>query len=99
MVFGQNPAAPTPILATLFATTLAPIAGEFGGVPGITAGVIHLVIVDRSAAWHGGLDLYNNGFAGGLTATLIIAVIEWYRSNKPEHSGSLRSLFKRKRNQ
>lgn len=81
-VFGKNLNAPGPILAALFGTTLAPLAGQFGVVTGVTAGFIHLVMVERSAAWHGGLDLYNNGFAGGLTATLLVAVIEWYRSNK-----------------
>jgi hypothetical protein len=32
----------------------------------------------------GGMNLYNNGFAGGLTAAFIVAVIQWYRSNKEE---------------
>jgi len=40
--------------------------------------------VETTAAWHGGLDLYNNGFAGGLTATLIIAVLQWYSTNRPK---------------
>lgn len=78
-LFGYDLAAPGPILGTLFATTLAPIAGRFGIFAGITAGFLHLVMVMRTAEWHGGLDLYNNGFAGGLTATLIIIIIEWYR--------------------
>jgi len=30
------------------------------------------------------MNLYNNGFAGGLTAALIISVIQWYRTNKEE---------------
>jgi hypothetical protein len=30
------------------------------------------------------MNLYNNGFAGGLTATLIVAVIQWYNSTKAE---------------
>ncbi len=82
LVFGKSPSAPGPLLAFLFGTTLAPLAGEFGPMAGFIAGFLHLVIVERSAAWHGGLNLYNNGFAGGLTATLIVAMIEWYRSNK-----------------
>ncbi|HKK49833.1 MAG TPA: DUF1576 domain-containing protein [Alkalispirochaeta sp.] len=32
----------------------------------------------RSGGWHGGLALYNNGFAGGLTATLVASVMEWH---------------------
>ncbi len=80
LVFGKSLTAPGPILAALFATTLAPLAGQFGPLAGILAGFIHMSVVDRSAAWHGGLDLYNNGFAGGLTATLIVAIIEWYKA-------------------
>jgi hypothetical protein len=48
----------------------------------MTAGFVHLLMVERTAAFHGGLDLYNNGFAGGLTATLFVAVIQWFRSIK-----------------
>lgn len=81
LLFGKNPSDPGPALAALFGTTLAPIAGEYGKMAGVAAGVIHLTMVERTGAWHSGLDLYNNGFAGGLTATLLVAVIEWYRSN------------------
>lgn len=68
------------VLAFLFGTTLAPLAGEFGILAGILAGILHLVLVERSGAWHGGMNLYNNGFAAGLTATLLVSLIEWYRS-------------------
>lgn len=80
LAFGKSLNAPGPVLALLFGTTLAPLAGEFGPLVGFAAGFTHLLVVERSAAWHGGLDLYNNGFAGGLTATLFVAAIEWYRS-------------------
>lgn len=82
LVFGKDLAAPGPILAMLFVTTLAPIAGEFGIVVGIVAGFIHLFMVESTAAWHGGLDLYNNGFAGGLTATLVISILQWIKINR-----------------
>jgi hypothetical protein len=49
---------------------------------GIAAGFVHLSLVERSAAWHGGLDLYNNGFAGGLTATLFVAIIQWLKATR-----------------
>jgi len=71
------------VLALLFGTTLAPLAGEFGPATGFVAGCVHLVLVEQTAAWHGGLDLYNNGFAGGLTATLFVAVIQWRRASQP----------------
>lgn len=83
-LFGKDIYAPTPLLAILFGTALAPLAGEFGPAIGFLAGFLHLVIVDRTGVWHGGMDLYNNGFAAGLTATLIVSIIEWYRSTRNE---------------
>ncbi|MFO8065880.1 MAG: DUF1576 domain-containing protein [Spirochaetota bacterium] len=83
LVFGLELSAPGVILAALFGTTLAPLAGDFGVIVGVIAGFLHLSIVLRSGAWHAGIDLYNNGFAGGLTATLLVSVIEWYRANSP----------------
>ncbi len=80
LAFGRTLDAPAVILAALFGTTLAPVAGQFGIGAGLAAGVLHLVTVERSGAWHAGIDLYNNGFAGGLTATLVVGVIEWYKS-------------------
>ncbi len=84
LVSGKSLTAPGPLLALLFGTTLAPLAGEFGPLIGFIAGFLHLMMVERTAAWHGGLDLYNNGFAGGLVAAFMVAIIEWYRSNKTE---------------
>lgn len=82
LLFGKDPASAGPLLAVLFGTTLAPLAGEFGPVIGVIAGFLHLVMVERTGAWHLGINLYNNGFAGGLTATFLVAVIEWYRNNR-----------------
>ncbi|MBC8446232.1 MAG: DUF1576 domain-containing protein [Chloroflexi bacterium] len=73
-----QPAQAGPLLAALFATTLAPLSGAFGPLLGILAGAVHLMLVMRTAAWHGGLNLYNNGFAGGLTATFLVAIIGWW---------------------
>jgi len=83
-VTGNPLNAPGPVLAAIFSTTLSPLAGEFGVFPGILAGFIHLLMVLQTGSWHGGMNLYNNGFAGGLTAALIISVIQWYRTNKEE---------------
>jgi len=76
--------APGPVLAAIFSTTLAPLAGEFGILTGMTAGFIHLLMVLQTSSWHGGMNLYNNGFAGGLTAAFIVSVIQWYKSNKED---------------
>lgn len=84
LLFGKDPGSSIPLLAALFGTTLAPLAGEFGPMVGLIAGFLHFALVDRTSAWHGGLDLYNNGFSGGLVATFMVALIEWIRSNKRE---------------
>ena len=86
LVFGKDPAAPGPVLAAIFGTTLAPLAGQFGIFTGILAGFIHLFMVLQTGTWQGGVNLYNNGFSGGLTAALIIAVIQWYRANRNNFS-------------
>ncbi|HZK57904.1 MAG TPA: DUF1576 domain-containing protein [Clostridia bacterium] len=70
------PGALTPVLAALFGTTLAPIAGEYGWLAGIVAGIIHMVAVVNTAYLHGGMDLYNNGFTGGLVAACLVPIID-----------------------
>jgi hypothetical protein len=82
LLFGKSLNAPGPILAAIFGTTLAPLAGQFGIATGFIAGFLHLVMVLQTGSWHGGMSLYNNGFAGGLTATLIVAFIQWYQNRK-----------------
>ncbi len=70
---------PSSQLAVLFSSTLAPVTGEYGFVPGFISGMLHLVLVQVVGSLHGGLDLYNNGFAGGLAAGLFVPVLEWIR--------------------
>lgn len=82
LIFGKSLSAPGPILAAIFGTTLSPLAGQFGIITGFIAGFLHLIMVLQTGSWHGGMSLYNNGFAGGLTATLIVAVIQWYKNSK-----------------
>jgi len=90
LVFGFGLNHPGPLLAAIFVTTLAPLAGQFGPVTGLIAGFIHLAVVQETGAWYGGMNLYNNGFAGGLTAALIVAIIQWYSTNKPVNDSGLR---------
>jgi len=72
---------PGVILAILFCTTLGPLAGQFGIMMGLLAGFIHMVMVSQTGSWHGAINLYNNGFAGGLTAALLVAIIQWFKNN------------------
>ncbi|OWZ82678.1 hypothetical protein CDO51_12810 [Natranaerobius trueperi] len=74
--FHWAPTEPGPILGVLFGTTLAPITGSFGNLAGLIAGFLHMSMVMNVGFLHGGLNLYNNGFAGGLVATLMIGVLK-----------------------
>ena len=67
-----------PLLAVLFGTTLAPIAGTFGTLIGLAAGFLHMSMVMNVGFLHGGMNLYNNGFAGGLVATLMVGVLKQF---------------------
>ena len=62
-------------LAGLFGTTLAPIAGHFGWPFGILAGFIHSALVLQTGGPVAGLNLYNNGFSGGLIAIVLYPTI------------------------
>lgn len=74
--FNINPInSPSIILAVLFSTGLAPIAGKFGFFIGILAGFLHINMVMNVGYLHGGLNLYNNGLAAGLVAMILIPII------------------------
>jgi len=70
-----DPSAPANILAILFSSGLAPIAGAFGPVWGIIAGFLHVNVANYIGDLNQGLNLYNNGFAGGLVALFLLGVI------------------------
>lgn len=69
-LFGVDLSVPV-VLAVLFSTGLAPIAGEFGILIGIVSGMLHLPIVSSLGQLHGGVLLYSNGFAAAFTAIII----------------------------
>ena len=70
-----EPNYPSLQLAGLFGTTLAPIAGHFGPVIGILAGFIHSALVLQTGGPVAGLNLYNNGFSGGLIAIFLYPTV------------------------
>lgn len=70
---------PGVILSLLFGTTLAPIAGSFGWLWGIIAGVLHACLVMNITYLHGGMILYNNGFSGGLVCMFLLPLISAFR--------------------
>ena len=62
-----------------FATGLCPIAGKYGLKWGVLAGLVSAIICTSTAAMHGGFVLYNGGFNAGLTALILIPVLDFYR--------------------
>jgi Protein of unknown function (DUF1576) len=66
---------PSIVLAALFGTTLAPIAGRFGWHWGIVAGFVHSSAALSVGQVHAGLNLYNNGFAAGIVAAVLVPII------------------------
>lgn len=69
------------LIAAFFVIGISPIAGQFGPVWGILAGMLHSSIVMCTSAMYGGLNLYNNGFSCGWVAIVMIPVIESFMSS------------------
>ncbi len=71
-------------LAMLFGTTLAPISGYFGWPYGVLAGFLHSAVVLYAGTPVAGLNLYNNGFSGGLLAIILYpTIVAIARHRKP----------------
>ncbi|WP_297404746.1 DUF1576 domain-containing protein [uncultured Cetobacterium sp.] len=73
--FGTSTDGFTLALSGLFGTSLAPIAGVYGPVWGVIAGILHLAVVQSIGVIHGGMNLYNNGFSAGIIAGFLLPII------------------------
>ena len=62
-----------------FATGLCPIAGSYGFKYGVIAGLVSAIICTSTSAMHGGFVLYNGGFNAGLTALILIPILDFYK--------------------
>ena len=62
-----------------FATGLCPFAGKYGWKIGVLAGFLSAVICTSTSAMHGGFVLYNGGFNAGLTALVLLPVLDYYK--------------------
>ncbi len=62
-------------LAGLFGTTLAPFSGCFGWPAGVLAGFLHSSVVLHAGLPLSGMNLYNNGFSGGLVAIVLYPIL------------------------
>ena len=84
-----SPTAPGIQLAAIFGVGLSPIAGQFGIIAGILAGILHSAIAMCTTQFYGGLNLYNNGFSAGWVAIFLVPVLESlisnYRHRKKKH--------------
>ena len=89
LVKSWNLTDPSPMLALLLSTTLAPVAGEFGILIGILAGYLHSSVALNVGIVYGGMNLYNNGFAGGIVAIFLVPVIQSFRDRKARARGGL----------
>lgn len=75
-------------LAAVFSMGVVPIAGQFGFLPGILAGFLHVAIVTCTNDMYGGLNLYNNGFSCGWVAIIMVPFAESFHKHfeKPKKS-------------
>ena len=62
-----------------FATGLCPFAGKYGFRYGVLAGFMSAIICAVTAEMHGGFVLYNGGFNAGLTALVLIPILDFYQ--------------------
>lgn len=62
-----------------FATGLCPFAGKYGFKIGVLAGFLSAIICTATSQMHGGFVLYNGGFTAGLTALVLLPVLDFYK--------------------
>lgn len=80
----NTPAITSPgnMLAILFCTGLAPIAGQYGVIWGIAAGFLHVLFASHIGEVNQGLNLYNNGFGAGFVALIMVPVIQAFSKTR-----------------
>lgn len=63
-----------------FATGLCAFSGKYGAKVGVLAGFLSAVICTSTSAMHGGFVLYNGGFTAGLTALVLLPILDFYNA-------------------
>ena len=71
-----------------FATGLCPFSGKYGAKIGILAGFVSAIICTSTAQMHGGFVLYNGGFNAGLTALILLPILDFYKIT-PKYSDDI----------
>ena len=69
------------INSVAFATGLCPLVGRYGIRAGVAAGALCASLCTATSALHGGLMLYNGGFTTGITALILLPILETYVKN------------------
>ncbi|MCL2038667.1 DUF1576 domain-containing protein [Candidatus Saccharibacteria bacterium] len=68
---------PAFLVGAIFSTCLAPLSKNYGAGWGVVAGFLHQALVPYVGLVHGGLNLYNNGFAAGMAVMLLLPIIKF----------------------
>lgn len=67
---------PIVLLTTLNSTALAPIAGQYGLIAGIMAGIIHFTLLLSIGNLSHGINLYNSGFIAGIVSIILLPILD-----------------------
>lgn len=83
LLMRTSPAVESLQIAGLFGTTLAPMSGTFGIFAGVLAGALHSAVVRQTGGPVAGMNLYNNGFSGGLVAMVLYPLLTAIHHRRP----------------
>lgn len=72
------------VIGLCFANGLSPVAGSYGWLIGIVAGMMHYTLVTCVPLLHGAFCLYNGGFTAAFTCFMLIPVLEHFCHTKQE---------------
>lgn len=61
-----------------FATGLCPFSGKYGWKIGVIAGMLSAVMCTTTSAMHGGFVLYNGGLTAGISALILLPMLDTY---------------------
>ncbi len=71
-----------------FSTGLCTFSGKYGWKIGVLAGFISAIICTSTADMHGGFVLYNGGFTAGLSALVLLPILDFYKV-KPKYDDDI----------
>ncbi|WP_172329638.1 DUF1576 domain-containing protein [Mangrovicoccus sp. HB161399] len=86
----SSPERPEMVLAALFGTALAPMAGCFGWAWGLAAGACLAAVTQSVGLILGGLSLYGTGFAAGFVAAILGPVAQALKDSRAQRAAAPR---------